>query len=637
MKIAFKHIKQSIKENIKINDLSEKLFQLGHEHELNNEIFDFEFTPNRGDCLSLRGLLRDLSVFYDANINKNISELKFNNLELKFINKVKNCCPKISFLKVEIDKAPDMYDEELESFFVDLDNKKINFFTDVSNFISYETGQPTHCYKESALKDNIILDRLNFDTKFRTLIGKIINLNKNDLVFYNNEKKIINVAGVMGGIETACEKDTRSVIIECAYFNPEEIIGKTIKYGINSDAAYKFERSTDPSCHDYVLRRFLKIIENHANILNVEHLSQNSLPKDIKNSINFDQEKINKIIGAQINIETIEICLKKLGFILDDNLIYVPGHRNDDIKSLNDIAEEVARTVGYDNIEPQAFNICSNNKFNNKNNIELKLRSFLTNNGFYEVINDPFVSNMDNDSIEIDNPLDSNKKYLRTGLKNCLLKNLLYNERRQKDSIKLFEVSDIYKSELGYSKRMIGIIASGRVDKNYEDFTKKISEEYLSNILKNIITCGKPIKFENVSRENLNSKSKNPIIFCEIEINTLKKVKYKDRELQNVLNFSYKPISDFPTSSRDISFSIKDFNNSKVLQDYILNFKNELLKEIFIFDYFLNHKTKEIKIGFRFIFQDTNSTITETQVNNIMSGIIDETTKLNGVYVPGLS
>lgn len=636
MKIPFSHIKQNFKNSVEINDLSEKLFQLGHEHEIYNEIFDFEFTPNRGDCLSLRGLLRDLNVFYDVDINKNISEIKFNDLKLNFINNVKDFCPKISFLKVEIDKVPDEYDEELESFFLDLDNKKNNFFTDVSNFISYETGQPTHCYKESTLKDKIILDSLKFDSKFETLIGKIINLKENDLVFFNKDNKIINVAGVMGGKNTACEKDTRSVIIECAYFNPEKIIGKTIKYGVNSDAAYKFERSTDPSSHDYVLRRFLKIIENHANILNVEHLSQNSLSNDERNTINFDQEKINKIIGADISIEKIEISLKKLGFTFNENLICVPRHRYDDIKSINDIAEEVARTYGYDNIEPKPFNIVTKKKPDSIN-LELNLRNFLINNGFYEVINDPFVLTKFNESIEVDNPLDSNKKYLRTSLKDSLLDNLLYNERRQKDSIKLFEISDIYVSDLEKNKRILGIIASGRVDKNYKDFTKKISKEYLNDIFESNVVCNRPIKFINFSRENINSKSKNPIFFCEIEIDSITKINFESYIQKSAINYFYKPISDFPSSSRDVSFSIKDFRKSEVVQDYIFNFKNELLKEIFIFDYFLNHKTKEIKIGFRFVFQDVNSTITETQVNNIMSVIIKDTTKLDGVCIPGLS
>ena len=636
MKIPFSHIKQNFKNSVEINDLSEKLFQLGHEHEIYNEIFDFEFTPNRGDCLSLRGLLRDLNVFYDVDINKNISEIKFNDLKLNFINNVKDFCPKISFLKVEIDKVPDEYDEELESFFLDLDNKKNNFFTDVSNFISYETGQPTHCYKESTLKDKIILDSLKFDSKFETLIGKIINLKENDLVFFNKDNKIINVAGVMGGKNTACEKDTRSVIIECAYFNPEKIIGKTIKYGVNSDAAYKFERSTDPSSHDYVLRRFLKIIENHTNILNVEHLSQNSLSNDERNTINFDQEKINKIIGADISIEKIEISLKKLGFTFNENLICVPRHRYDDIKSINDIAEEVARTYGYDNIEPQPFNIVTKKKPDSIN-LELNLRNFLINNGFYEVINDPFVLTKFNESIEVDNPLDSNKKYLRTCLKDSLLDNLLYNERRQKDSIKLFEISDIYVSDLEKNKRILGIIASGRVDKNYKDFTKKISKEYLNDIFESNVVCNRPIKFINLSRENINSKSKNPIFFCEIEINSITKINFESYIQKSAINYFYKPISDFPSSSRDVSFSIKDYRKSEVVQDYIFNFKNELLKEIFIFDYFLNHKTKEIKIGFRFVFQDVNSTITETQVNNIMSVIIKDTTKLDGVCIPGLS
>ena len=95
-------------------------------------------------------------------------------------------------------------------------------------------------------------------------------------------------------------------------------------------------------------------------------------------------------------------------------------------------------------------------------------------------------------------------------------------------------------------------------------------------------------------------------------------------------------MSEFPSSSRDLSFSISNYSNSEKLQNYFLNFENKLIKEIFIFDYFFNENNKEIKIGFRLTFQDKNSTITETEVNNIMDVIIENTLKLNGVTIPGL-
>ena len=103
MKILYKHLTKYIKNKPDINDLSEKLIQLGHEHEVSNNIFDIEFTPNRGDCLSLMGLIRDLNSFYDVKINDNVYEKSITDLKLKFKNNLLDFCPKISFLKLEID------------------------------------------------------------------------------------------------------------------------------------------------------------------------------------------------------------------------------------------------------------------------------------------------------------------------------------------------------------------------------------------------------------------------------------------------------------------------------------------------------------------------------------------------------
>ncbi len=632
MKIAYKHLLKNIKEKPHIDDLSNKLFQLGHEHEIENEIFNFEFTPNRGDCLSLRGLLRDLSIFYKVSINDDIYNGNIENLNIDFVNKMQDFCPKISFLKVEIDSVPDNYTDEVENYFNDLDVKKNNFFTDISNYISYETGQPTHCYDESKLGNKIILDRLHANQDFNTLLNKKISLQKDDLVFLNNKKEVVNLAGIMGGKETSCSDNTTSVIIECAYFIPDIIIGKTIKYVINSDAAYKFERNTDPNIHDYALRRLLRIIEKHTNILNIQIYTQN-LILDNKKVIKYELDEINKIIGTNISAEISQNILEKLGFSIVDKLLNVPSHRHD-INSLNDIAEEVARAIGYDNIKSEPIKI-EPKVIAKINNEEKKVRKLLVDNGFYEVINDPFVLNNDDTSFEVDNPLDSNRKYLRTNLKDSLLKNLLYNERRQKDCVKLFEITDIYTKEFE-CKRILGIIASGRVDKNYQDFNKKINENYFKDIFDSKITSANSISYQNLSRENLDTKSKETVIFCEIEINSSFKVDYIDFK-NNDVNYNYTPISEFPLSSRDLSFSIKDFKNSKVLQEYILNFSDTLLKEVFIFDYFYNDKTNEIKMGFRFIFQDTRTTITETKVNNIMDVIIENSIKLNGVNIPGLN
>ena len=268
MKIPYQYIVQSIEENPCIEEISDRLFQLGHEHEIEDGIFDIEITPNRGDCLSLIGILRDLNVFYNSNRNDDIYSGTIEEFNLDFENCVPKFCPKISFLKLETTKEVLEYKGLLRDYFNDLKLTKNNFFTDVSNYLMYEIGQPTHCYDASKIKDKILLKEINHDLDFETLLGKTIKLRGKNNVFFINEEPI-NLAGIMGGKNSACSTDTTSIILECAYFEPEEIMGKSVKYDINSDAAHKFERGVDPLSHDKVIRRFIQIVQDHTHQINL--------------------------------------------------------------------------------------------------------------------------------------------------------------------------------------------------------------------------------------------------------------------------------------------------------------------------------------------------------------------------------
>ena len=176
MKIAYSHLVEYIQDKPTIEQVSEKLFQLGHEHEIEGNIFDIEFTPNRGDCLSIKGLLRDLAVFYKIEFNQKIYNEQLAELNIDFENHSKYICPKISFLKLEIDKVPEQYKEYLENYFSDLCLNKNNFFTDVSNYLSYETGQPTHCYDANKINNKLVFHELDTNEEFKTLLGKKIKL-----------------------------------------------------------------------------------------------------------------------------------------------------------------------------------------------------------------------------------------------------------------------------------------------------------------------------------------------------------------------------------------------------------------------------------------------------------------------------
>ena len=214
MKIAYKHLIKHLPQKPSIDDLSDKLFQLGHEHEIQNDIFDIEFTPNRGDCLSVNGILRDINVFYDVHLNQDKYHDNLEKLDINFVNECKDDCTNAAFLKIEIEDNIKEYKDDLEDYFDIFDAKKINFFTDISNYLAYETGQPTHCYDFSKLGKSIHLKEINHDVEFETLIDKKIHLSGDNLVFFS-DSELINLAGVVGGVHNSCSDSRLNCKKDC--------------------------------------------------------------------------------------------------------------------------------------------------------------------------------------------------------------------------------------------------------------------------------------------------------------------------------------------------------------------------------------------------------------------------------------
>ena len=593
-----------------------------------------EFTPNRGDCLSINGLLRDLAVFYTIYLKQDICNERLNELNIDFENQSEKICPKISFLKLEIDKAPELYKKSLDDYFSDLNLTKNNFFSDVSNYLSYETGQPTHCYDADTINEKLTFHEIEKQEEFETLLDKKITLKDKNAVFSLNNK-VINLAGIMGGKSTACSAHTKTVLVECAYFKPEAIIGKSVKYDIKSEASHKFERGVDQDSQDKVLRRFIHVVSEHANIKEMSIVSYNYKENQgIKIPVNVN--KINQIIGININEHDYLNYLTKLGFAIEENFVKVPSFRSD-IKTQNDLAEEVARVIGYDNISRAEINIPKNENHNYKD-IENKLRYFLLDYGFYEVINSPFVGITSKEAIKVDNPLDSNRAFLRTNLTDSLVENLLFNERRQKDSVKLFEISDVYSSESRiHKKRMLSIIASGRVGLNYQDFSKKIDKKYLTAMFQELLP-NEVFDFQILSRDSLDTKIKSEIIALEVNIERFSAdiLSYKEASQSPESFAQFNPISDLPSSTKDLSYLIKDFSKIRELENLFLSYHSDIVKNIFIFDCFHNEKAQDVKIGFRIVFQSKETTLTAAQIELVYNDLINQSLKIDGISIPGI-
>lgn len=632
MKFAYQDLLNFLNEQPSKNDLSKKLFHLGHEHEIVDDIFDMEITPNRGDCLSLIGLSRDLNYFYGCKDPFMIYSGHISSLDLNFNNLSVNSCPKVTFLEIEIDDDISSYKPYLENYFLKLGNKKTNFFTDISNYVSYERGQPTHCFDRESLGNDLTFDNRTCHESFKTLLGDEINLENKNCIF-TSEEKIISLAGVMGGELSACSKKTKKVLIECAYFNPETIIGKSVKYNLRSDAAHKFERGVDIESQEKTLRRFISIVEEHASIKSISMKAFAS--NDLENKyLPINTKRINKILGINLKEEEYLEYLRKLSFEIEDK-IKIPSFRHD-ISSQNDLSEEIARIIGFDNIKSIPLKLDTD--LNPQEKIIKKIENFFVEKGFSEVINFPFTANQNKKSILIDNPLDSNKRYLRTSLKDSLLENLLFNERRQKDSIKLFEISDVYSNmNNGHHEKRLGIIVSGRCGNNYKDFSRKLDNNYLNEVLN--FTSDIPIfDIVEIPRERLKTKKKEKIYYAEILVENIP-IKFFDTHeaTKSDTNFiQYAPISEFPSSARDFSFSIRNFEQYNSVISYIDDFQDENLKDSFIFDFYVNERLKEVKVGIRLVFQSSVKTLSEDDIQKSIKNLLKPIINLDGVFIPGL-
>jgi len=566
-------------------------------------------------------------------------------LELQFDNKAQDVCPNISFMQIEIEQVPTKYEPYLEAYFANLGINKNNFFTDISNYLAYESGQPTHCFDQSSMQGHFSLAKKKLKTKFKTLLDTEIELTGENLVF-SLDDQVISLAGIMGGASTACSATTTQVLVECAYFKPEEILGKARKYNLSSDAAYKFERGVDYLCQEDVLRRFLQIVCDHTKVKSVSLYTEQS--KIALADVPYDSAKLNAVLGINITEKEQLGYLSALGFQSGKN-ITVPAHRSD-VDQLNDLAEEVTRMIGYNNIPSKVLALPVMAKKQQRSFEEL-VGNYLINQGCFEVINNPFTDFEGKEAIAVDNPLDKQRAMLRTCLMNSIRNNVAYNQNRQKDSIKFFEFSDIYKTS--GRERRFALAISGRVNKNAKEFNTQLDYAYLKGLVNSI--CNDILKVQpayelvskrgydfyesltlngieigglgKISKDTIDSKVKTSVFACELTIDDLK-----------VPDNNFVPTSDFPASYRDLSYSLSDLEKVGTLTELVNNTttNHDLLRESFIFDFFQNKKLDILKLGFRFKFQAADKSLTDEEIDEIMDKLISDSMALDGISIEGL-
>ena len=624
---------------------------------LDDEVIDFELTSNRGDLLSILGMAYELGAIYKKqvkDIDLSYKENK-NNIKDSFSIDIKTPNCKLFLAKrvenVEIKESPNFIRERLIASGI----RPINNVVDISNYVMLETGQPLHFYDADKLGDTLIVRQANNDEKLVTLDGIERVLDNSDIVIANRNDAI-GLAGVMGGLSTEVTNDTKNIIIESAIFDSVSI-RKTSKKILRSEASNRFEKGLDPKRTYMAINRCCNLLEQYANATIVGGLLEHKeiIIEDKKINLNFN--KISKVLGIEIERNTVINILKDLGFVVTDNKDYlevlVPTRRLD-IEIPEDLIEEIGRINGMDNIKGTLpkLDVVAGVYDKTKRAIKHKLANLgLNETVSYTLINKDNVSKFTKDKFEsiiLNDPMSEDRNTLRYSLLASLVDTYKYNVSHGNLNVSIFEVgkgffkeNDIYKEEL-----KLGILLSGEyyidIPNRKADFytLKGIVEElldYLGYVNRysfvvddnipnefhphqsaSIILQGKPI---GVLGKVHPSELKQDVYLCEINLDKLL--------INSPSRMTYKEIPKYPSISKDVAFIVKREIDSSSIIKIIKKSGGKLLNNISIFDIYTGDKVDidEKSIDFNLEFLDLNKTLTMDEVMTVFDKIIEDVCK----------
>jgi phenylalanyl-tRNA synthetase beta chain len=632
-------------------------------------IFEIGLTPNRADAMSHYGVARDLlaalkfkKLLPSSSALKSIpkkSQIETRkDIDIKISIENSNLCQRytgIVIKNIQVKPSPKWLKDKLESIGI----KPINNIVDVTNYVLHDFGQPLHAFDLDKITDQEIKVRAPKDqTLFTTLDGQERKLDKEDIMICNSEKEMC-LAGIFGGLESGVTEKTKTIFIESALFNPVLIRKSAKRHGLNTDASFRYERGVDPSMVLPALIKASKIIsdlsggEIASEILDV-HPKETT---DISFEINF--EKIRKIGGIKLDNKTITELLTHLEIKVDSikknkALVNVPAYRNDVTREI-DIAEEVLRIYGYNNIEiPEKISSSpSIPKLKSNHSVQQKISNHLVSLGCYEIMNNSlvkreygnFLDEKSNNHISLINPLSNDTAALRKSLIYGAVEVLKFNHFNGNPNGTIFEWGKVYsKNGNEYEQENRLLIASTGLQNEEHWFNGKLESSFfqLKGIIESVFKSlgiyyeTKILTKDHLWEEGL-SVMKGKYKLATIgtvrkEISNLIGLKkhyfiseiYFDNLMKIIANSKpkIKPINKFQKVFRDLSILIPEDITMQEIKNSIDQVKSKLLKNTTLFDIYRDKKNIGKKAyGLRFEFLHSERTLKDKEVDSVMNSI----------------
>ncbi len=648
-------------------------FPLGEEVkkllEIEDVIFDINVTANRPDCQSILGLAREVAAVLDKPFKMPDLTYKTENFSTKDVVKVTNSaydlCPryKAHLIKdVVIGESPRWLKRRLFSMGL----RSISNIVDVTNFVLLEIGQPMHAFDLSDLGGREInVRKAKEGEKIITLDEKEFSLNENNLVICDDTNPVA-LAGIMGGLNSEIKETTKDVVFECARFARDNVRKTSRALGQKSDSSSRYEKGVDFYSVDIGLERALNLIDQMGcgKIATDGYDLKNGEIKEkvIKTTIT----KINAVLGIEVPTETIVNILERLYFKVALNGDYidvtVPLFR-EDMESYPDVAEEIIREYGYDNITStllKTSSITNGGRNEEQQKIE-DFKAYLTGIGFNEAITYSFVPEKDYDifgieveegvkPIKILNPISEDLAVMRTSLLPSIIKAVAGNVTRKNFDGRLFEFAKIYLakegvlSKLPEEKAVVSIATFGEKEDYYsiKGVYEGIFDTFFNGAAIEYKRSGEKFMHPTRSADVYINGVKagyfgqmNPVLMAKLDVDKpvfAGELFFDDIKGALADKIVFKPISKYPIIERDIAILVDDAVEYAELEKAIKSAGGEYLQSVKLFDFYKGDRIVEGKksMAFNLVFVSLERTLNVEEVDTAIKNILDNLKEKTG-------
>ena len=628
-----------------------------------DQLIEVDLTPNRGDCLSIRGLAREVGVLNRAAV----SQPAFTAIEPRsaerFVVEIQApaACPTYAgrvIRNIDITRpSPLWLREKLRRSGI----RSIDPVVDVTNYVLLELGQPMHAFDLDKLSGGIVVRIADAGEKLVLLNDQAVELRSDTLVIADREKALA-IAGIMGGAGSAVSEATQNIFLESAFFAPEAIAGKARSYGLHTDSSHRFERGVDPQLQVTAIERatelLLAIVGGEAGPV-VLVQDEKSVPP--ARSVRLRRSRLQTGLGLTAEEVDAVGILGRLGLTLEDEnaegwSFKVPSHRFD-LAIEEDLLEEIARIHGYDHLptRPMAFATRLDSQTEAKTPL-VDAKQHLVSRGYREVITYSFVDPKvhailypETDAVVLRNPISADMSTMRTSLLPGLLQTLTYNLNRQQTAAKLFEagmVFDTTNKPVAQYQRLGGLAYGPVRGQSWAEKARDLDFFDVKGDLETLLVFaahGRQVSFVPLTDSQLLHPGQSAKIYLGGEevgyVGALHPAKQKTLDLNKsvfVFEFTlsklltaslprFQPLSRFPEVSRDIAVLVDKAVRVADLDRSIRKTAGDVLKDLKLFDVYSGEgiDPKRKSLAFSLTFQHPSRTLKDEEVNTSMAAVVE--------------